>query len=171
MLDQAPDAITMARLLAVSMKESFDWLHAVPNSSLGLRMDNDTIRVEGWSLPWSSSVQPSCWFSTGRHYCHAALNEIIHRALTTSHIPSRLEPTGLDRSDGKCPDGITMVPWMNRNLLVWDATCSDTLTWHSPLWQQVLSPVRQRTGKTSNTHIWRDTQTYVSPLLPMKYQV
>ena len=40
----------------------------------------------------------------------AALNDIIHRALTTSHIPSRLEPTGLDRSDGKRPDGITMVP-------------------------------------------------------------
>ena len=55
----------------------------------------------------------SCRFSTGRHYRHAALNEIIHRALTTSHIPSRLEPTGLDRSDGKRPDGITMVPWKN----------------------------------------------------------
>ena len=69
----------------------------------------------------------SCRFSTGRHYRHAALNEIIHRALTTSHIPSRLEPTGLDRSDGKRPDGITMmVPWKNGNLLVWDATCSDT---------------------------------------------
>ena len=68
----------------------------------------------------------SCRFSTGRHYRHAALNEIIHRALTTSHIPSRLEPTGLDRSDGKRPDGITMDPWKNGNLLVWDATCSDT---------------------------------------------
>ena len=31
----------------------------------------------------------------------------------------RLEPKGLDRTDGKCPDGITMVPWKNRNLLVW----------------------------------------------------
>ena len=38
----------------------------------------------------------------------------------------RLEPTGLDRSDGKRPDGITMVPWKNGNLLAWDATCSDT---------------------------------------------
>ena len=68
----------------------------------------------------------SCRFSTGHHYRHAALNEIFHRALTTSHIPSRLEPTGLDRSDGKRSDGITMVPWKNRNLLVWGATCSDT---------------------------------------------
>ena len=44
---------------------------------------------------------------------------------TCRYIPSRLEPTSLDHSDGKCPDDITMVPWKNRNLLVWDATCSD----------------------------------------------
>ena len=44
-LDQASDVITRARLLAVSRKESLAWLHAVPNSSLGLRMDNETIRV------------------------------------------------------------------------------------------------------------------------------
>ena len=45
LLDQASDAIIRARLLAVSRKESGAWLHAVPNSSLGLRMDNNTIRV------------------------------------------------------------------------------------------------------------------------------
>ena len=107
-------------------------------------MDNETVRVAvglrlGVALCSPHSCQHcgatvdqfglhglSCRFSTGRHYRHAALNEIIHRALTTSHIPSRLEPTGLDRSDGKRPDGITMVPWKNGNLLVWDATCSDT---------------------------------------------
>ena len=37
-----------------------------------------------------------------------------------------LEPTGLNCSDGKHPDGITIVPWKSRILLVWDATCSDT---------------------------------------------
>ena len=32
-------------LQAVSRKESGAWLHAIPNSLLGLRMDNETIRV------------------------------------------------------------------------------------------------------------------------------
>ena len=54
------------------------------------------------------------------------LNDILHRPLSSANVPSRLEPTGLDRADGKRPDGITMVPWSNGRLLVWDATCIDT---------------------------------------------
>ena len=80
----------------------------------------------GVAVDWSGLHGLSCRFSTGRHFHHAALNDIIHRALTASHIPSRLEHAGLKRSDGKRPDGITMVPWKSGNLLVWDATCSDT---------------------------------------------
>ena len=68
----------------------------------------------------------SCRRSEGRHHRHSAINDIIHRALTAARVPSRLEPAGLYRSDGKRPDGITVVPWMNSQLLVWDATCPDT---------------------------------------------
>ena len=68
----------------------------------------------------------SCHFSAGRHFRHAMLNDILHRALSSANVPSWLEPTGLDRADGKRPDGITMVPWSNGRLLVWDATCVDT---------------------------------------------
>ena len=53
------------------------------------------------------------------------INDILHRPLSSANVPSRLEPTGLDRADGKRPDGITMVPWSNV-ALVWDATCVDT---------------------------------------------
>ena len=66
---------------------------------------------------------------TGCHYCHAALNDIIPWALTSSQMPSRLEPMGLDCCDGKRLDGITMVPWKSGRLVVWDATCIDT---HAP---------------------------------------
>ncbi len=68
----------------------------------------------------------SCHWSEGRHFRHAALNDIVHRALTSAKVPSRLEPSGLYRTDGKRPDGITVVPWKSGQLLVWDATCPDT---------------------------------------------
>ena len=41
-------------------------------------------------------------------------------------IPSLLEPTGIARSDGRRPDGISVMPWRNGRTLVWDATCPDT---------------------------------------------
>ena len=68
----------------------------------------------------------SCRKSEGRHQRHAALNDIIHRTLTSAHVPSRLKPLGLNRVDGKRPDGVTTVPWKCGKLLVWDATCPDT---------------------------------------------
>ena len=61
-------------------------------------------------------------FSAGHHFHHAMLNGILHRPLSSANVPSWLEPTGFDRADGKHPDGITMVPWSNGRLLVWDAT-------------------------------------------------
>ena len=49
----------------------------------------------------------SCYFRAGHN---AMLNDILHRALSSTNIPSRLESTGLDCTDGKHPDGMTMVP-------------------------------------------------------------
>lgn len=42
---------------------------------------------------------PSCRKSVGHHFRHAALNDIIHRALSAAHVPSRLELPGLARAD------------------------------------------------------------------------
>ena len=33
---------------------------------------------------------------------------------------------GIARSDGRMPDGISVMPWKNGWALVWDATCPDT---------------------------------------------
>ncbi|KAH0814781.1 hypothetical protein GEV33_008010 [Tenebrio molitor] len=38
-----------------------------------------------------------------------------------------IEPNGLSRDDGKRPDGMTLVPWIKGQLLVWDVTVVDTL--------------------------------------------
>ena len=67
----------------------------------------------------------SCRWSQARHSRHGEINYIIHRSLVFAKVPSRLEPSGLLRSDGKRPDGMTIIPWSRGQLLVWDATCCD----------------------------------------------
>ena len=144
LFEAASDEKSRARLLAASSKESGAWLHAVPVSSLGLRMDNNTVRVAvglrlgaaichphtcchcGAEVDHLATHGLSCRKSEGRHFRHSALNDIVHRALSSANIPSPLEPAGISRSDGKRPDGISLVPWERGRLLVWDATCSDT---------------------------------------------
>ena len=68
----------------------------------------------------------SCKFSAGRHPRHAAVNGIIKRSLRSAEVPSILEPVGVDRGDGKRPDGITVFPFSNGRSLSWNAACTDT---------------------------------------------
>ena len=42
-------------------------------------------------------------------------------------LPSMLEASGLYRTDGKRPDGVTMIPWEMSKQLVWDVTVVDAL--------------------------------------------
>ena len=70
----------------------------------------------------------SCKRSEGRHFWHAGINDTIHQSLISAKVPSLLEPSGLMRSDGKRPDGMSILPWSSGKLLVWDATCTDTFT-------------------------------------------
>ena len=127
-LVNASDQQASARLTAVTTSESGAWLQALPISSLGLRMDDETIRVAVGLRLGLSLCRPhmctscgvevdnlgthglSCRFSKGRHSRHAAINDSIKRSLACAKVPSHLEPTGLYRSDGKRPDGATIVP-------------------------------------------------------------
>ena len=54
------------------------------------------------------------------------MNEAIQRSLGLAHVTSVLEPVGLDRGDGKRPDGLTVFPWEFGKALVWDVTVVDT---------------------------------------------
>ena len=51
----------------------------------------------------------------------------MKRSLDSARIPSHLEPSGLYQSDVRRPDGESIVPWKEGKVLVWDATCPDTL--------------------------------------------
>ena len=113
----AADETTQARLLAVSCPEAGAWLNAFPISSVGLRMDNDVVRIAvglrlglplchphacsdcGAQINEFGSHGLSCRFSRGRHSRHASLNDIIKRSLATALIWSLLGCTELMASD------------------------------------------------------------------------
>ena len=131
--------------LFVAAPESGAWLRALPVSALGLRMDDDTVRIAVGLRLGAPTCGPhqcrhcsvevdvfgrhslSCKKSEGRHFRHSALNDIVKRGLSAAHIPSRLEPTGLLRSDGKRPDGVTLAPWSGMKIAVGHRPKSDQI--------------------------------------------
>jgi len=134
----------IARLIAAAAPHSGAFLQALPCSAVGTRLDDASLRVAvalrlgaavcaphtcicGAAVDTSGVHGLSCRKSAGRHARHNALNDIIKRSLASAEIPSRLEPSSLSRSDGKRPDGMTMMPWKQGRCLVWDFTCPDTL--------------------------------------------
>ena len=144
LLDSAKDSRSRARLVASFCKESGYWLQAPPISSLGLRLDDTTMRIAvglrlgvplcrphsceqcGMTVDELATHGLHCRKSQGRHSRHFAVNDIIHRALGSAGVPSRLEPKGTNPSDGSRPDGVSLVPWKSGRPLTWDFTCPDT---------------------------------------------
>ena len=140
--------VDRARLLAASAPHSGAWLQAVPIPSLGLHMDSETTRIAVALRTGAPICQPhrcrcggmvdrfghhglSCGFTSRRMPRHANLNDVVKRALATAGVPSWLEPVGLDRGDGRRPDGVTVFPYSGGRSLCWDGTCVDTFcrTW------------------------------------------
>ena len=139
------DQHCLACLEAASQPKSGAWLNALPSSSIGTLLDDDSLRIgvairlglricESHTCRCGSNIDEfglhplSCRFSAGRFPRHAALNDVVKRGLEAAGFPSQLEPVGLDRGDGKRPDGITLFPFKNGKALLWDATCTDTFS-------------------------------------------
>jgi len=144
LMSSLPDRRQQARLLAVSAPHSGDWLHALPISSCGLRLDNEAIRVavglrlgtklcEEHQCLCGAKVDPdgihglACRRSAGRSSRHYAINDLVYRALHRANVPAVKEPAGLLRSDGKRPDGLTLIPWHGGRSATWDVTVTDTM--------------------------------------------
>ena len=95
LVETAQNQQSQACLLAVACTESGAWLNALPISTIGLRMEDEVVRVAvglhlglplGCSHTCSSCGSEvdelgthglSCRFSKGRHSRHAAVNDII----------------------------------------------------------------------------------------------
>lgn len=145
LLSGAQEPLHKARLLAAHEKESGAWLNTLPSAPLGTLLDNSSFRIAvslrigqpvcephncnscGESVDILGYHGLSCRKSTGRWSRHAAINDILKRALTSAEIPSVLEPPGCCRNDGKKADGMTLIPWHGGRALLWDATCRDTM--------------------------------------------
>ena len=113
LLRKAHDPISRARLLGSASKESGAWLNAPPVSSLGLRMDDETITISvglrlgvalccpllcrqcGLPVDKLALHGLSCLRSQGHHPRHNAINDIIGRSLSAAGVPCQTEPKGL----------------------------------------------------------------------------
>lgn len=162
-----------ARLIAAAAPHSGDFLHAVPCSAVGTRLDDTSLRLAVALRIGANMCSPhscicgeqvdtygthglTCRKSAGRHMRHNAVNDLIKRALMSANVPAMLEPTSLCRDDGKRPDGLTVLPWANGRCLVWDFTCPDTLA-ASHLNRAVMSP-----GAVANYAENRKSSKYLS---------
>jgi len=56
-----------------------------------------------------------------------AIHDIVARTFVAAAVPATKEPTGLSRTDGKRPDGLTLIPWQGGKPLTWDVTITSTL--------------------------------------------
>ena len=55
------------------------------------------------------------------------MNALIKQSLSSTQIPSVLEPRHLYMTNQKRPDGLTLVPWAVGKQLLWDVTVADSL--------------------------------------------
>ena len=120
------------------------WLNVVPCKNLGLKLDDQQLRISivlrlganscvahtchsGKRVERDGLHGLSCTKSAGRFSRHATLNFLIKQTLGSLNLLSMLEPRGLYRTNGKRPDGVTMIPWEMGKQLVWDVTVVDAL--------------------------------------------
>jgi hypothetical protein len=147
-------------------------------TSCGLRRSNDAVRVavglrlgnkicEAHTCTCGQLVNVlvthslSCKHAAGRSARHHSLNDVVARSLTKAGIPVQKEPLGLVRTDGKRPDGVTLLPWHSGKCLTWDVTvvnsvASSVASLYISLSQRQPAGVAEAAAarKTSKYSIW-----------------
>ena len=116
------------RFNAFQYRFGSQWLNVSPFKNLRLKLSNQQLRIAielrlgskicerhkcvcGKDVTEDGWHGLSCLKSAGRFSRHSNLNALIKQSLSSTHIPSVLEPRHLYRTDQKRPDGLTLVPW------------------------------------------------------------
>ena len=117
-------------MLALSTRESGAWLHALPVSTVGNLLNDETLKISVALRLGAPICRPhrcicqeevdplghhglSCAKSRGRYSRHASLNDVVNRALGSAQIPSKREPSGLQYEKRTRPDGMTQFAGKN----------------------------------------------------------
>jgi hypothetical protein len=124
---------------ASTAPHSGDWLHALPITACGLRLDDEAVRTAvalrlglnlcvphlcqcGAQVDANGVHSLVCKRAAGKIIRHQAINDIIARAFVSADMPVTKEPNGLSLADNKRPDGLTLLPWCEGKSLAWDVT-------------------------------------------------
>jgi len=172
------DNVDKAQLLAVTALPSGDWLHALPLSNCGLRLDDSAVQIVVGLRLGANICEPhqcpgrcqrstvhglSCKGRTDRSARRHELNNLIWRTLFVANISAANKPPGLLRSDGKRSDEMTLIPWQNDRGVKSFGTSTSQTQWRSRIGlQRALTSVSS--GGSAKTAAERKTaqptQTY-----------
>jgi hypothetical protein len=158
---------------AAAARHSGDWLFALPISSCGLKLDDEAVRVAvGLRLGLNLCVPHPCRCggqvdarglhsfvckrAPGRAARHHALNDVVARAFSSAGTPVTKEPVGLFRTDGKRPDGMTLIPWQDGKPVVWDVTVVCTIA------DSYVEASAREAGAAAETAATRKTAKYAN---------
>jgi len=148
-----------------------DWLFALLIASCGLTLDNEAVRVamglrlgldlcEPHQCQCSDAVDTRglhsflCKRAPGRSARHHALDDLVARSLAAAGVPVTKEPAELSRTDGKRPDGLTLVPWQSGKSLCWDVTVI------CPLAESYVSGAAREAGAAAEVAATRKEEKY-----------
>src|SRR6218665_2756627 len=130
LLQSSTEPSELTRLKAVSFQHAGDWLNCLPIKSCGLGLSDEAIRVAVGLCLGANLCQPhtcACGVLVHQRSRHASINDLIYHSLNKAGFPAIKEPQGILRSDGRRPDGTTLIPRRAGRNLVWDAAVIDTL--------------------------------------------
>jgi len=85
---------------------------------------------------------------------HHALNDLIARSFASAGAPVTKEPVGLFRTDGKRPDGLTLIPCQSGKSLCWDVTVT------CPLDASYIEGAARQAGSTAEMAASRNEKKY-----------